>query len=96
MNQAKEKIQEIIDCLNSDTFQLKSGNNRMDDLRTMLGQAKVAARGLDPGESAYILKADGEVLIVIAESIGDAFDKLHSQNFKGYSLEVPTSCKVIY
>lgn len=44
MSKALEKIERLNDNLNADLFQLESGNGRMDDLRTMIGQIKVAIK----------------------------------------------------
>ena len=44
MSKALEKIENLESLLNADLLQLSSGNNRMDDLRTMIGQIKVAIK----------------------------------------------------
>lgn len=44
MSKALVKIERLESNLNAGLFMLESGNGRMDDLRTMIGQIKVAVK----------------------------------------------------
>ena len=44
MSKALEKIESLQSNLSAGLFELSSGNDRMDDLRTMIGQIKVAIK----------------------------------------------------
>lgn len=44
MSKALKKIESLKSILNADILKLSSGNNRMDDLKTMIGQIKAAIK----------------------------------------------------
>ncbi len=75
MTEVEEKIQDIMDSLNADVFQLTSGNDRMQDLRTLLWQARAAARK----EQSEWISVDepptetGEYIIAYGDSTGGAW-----------------------
>lgn len=48
VRKAEKKIEDVIDYLNSDAFQLTSKNGRLDDLKTVVGQARAAVRNIQP------------------------------------------------